>query len=338
MSLPQCQMAPFNLTLFPVCRDVISVYLTSERVRTCVFAKHNIEKTKTASVFMYECKALVCIFLAAHIFTISRGGNRAKESDAIRHSTNSDDIINTNSTTYALGPVKKKEDTRGKAPCGSLCVNISIKLQHVFPKRNHNEKTKRSYKQPKVSIQTYFRTFSTRSTHMTKTGKRGQSHKPEVQNRQNSGKHVNTTNHFGDTRNSSRAISRERRYAYEDNDEWQYDEKFDYDDDSEETKKWKKYAKNWDKIGLRLIYIGSTIIMITCCCFLCCRKCCLLVCSTCSHIVMTCVDRCRCRDPMYRKIKILSDRLGIQLDYDTYKAMKQGYTQDIAEQGFGISL
>lgn len=157
---------------------------------------------------------------------------------------------------------------------------------------------------------------------------------PSGGTRNNSG---GTRNSSGETRNNNSSVNvRKRRYAYDDNDEWQYDEKFDYDEDSEETKKWKKYAKNWDKIGLRLVYIGSTIIMFTCICCLCCRKCCRIVCSAVNHCVMSCVDRCLCRDPMYRKIKYLSDRLGIQLDYDTYKALKRGYTQDLAEAGFGI--
>ncbi|XP_069102778.1 uncharacterized protein [Argopecten irradians] len=253
------------------------------------------------------------------------------KSDVIHHYTKS--VVDTtpkSSSWKALSPTNysEKEKTTKILWCGACekqlkmnlprtyKIKISNKQTYFFSRRRRIKRTQRSNKPIIAGVKNT--TFPTNRVHEIKTDnsnrqslevnkKRNINRVWNMTNlsggtRNNSGGTRNnsggTRNNSGETRNNNSSVNvRKRRYAYDDNDEWQYDEKFDYDEDSEETKKWKKYAKNWDKIGLRLIYIGSTIIMVTCLCCLCCRKCCRIVCSAVNHCVMSCVDRCLCRDP-----------------------------------------
>ncbi|OWF39419.1 uncharacterized protein LOC110465069 [Mizuhopecten yessoensis] len=312
---------------------------------------------------MYELKALVWIVLTAYIVTAVTGDNRAEDTNVIRYVSKTDDVRTDQPTskplknTVIVGDNEARENTKyvslhvnksATKQTENYRTNFSVKAQLLFPKHKHgrnrtliNSRTLRS-----CCHRNALRTFITKSLHNSKPDEHEQNNDAETHQTRETSTNLNSrhlqlsdeTQTDNDVGSRSHGTGRRRRYAYEDNYDMQYDERFDYDDDPEETKKWKKYAKNWDKIGLRLIYMGSTAIMVTCFCCVCCRKCCQLACDSCCHCFYNCFDRIRCRDPMYRKIKNMCDRLDIKMDYATYKNLKQGYTQDLAEQGFQFNL
>ena len=132
-------------------------------------------------------------------------------------------------------------------------------------------------------------------------------------------------------------LKRRKRYQYDEDYDWE-NGGLDYEDHltpKKEETKFEKWAKNWQKNTLKFIFLFSFIMMILCCCCACCRK----VCgkfkgNICFHI-REWRDLCLCRDPTYRRMRHMADEYGFELDYSTYKKIKNNYEKGLENQGYG---
>ncbi|PVD24365.1 hypothetical protein C0Q70_14846 [Pomacea canaliculata] len=155
---------------------------------------------------------------------------------------------------------------------------------------------------------------------------------------------VNMTAQMTETALSHKAtnasVHRRRRNDYDDIYKWQ-EEEYE-EDDEEEMKEYlaevgeptflQRMAKNWQIVGLRLILLGSPLILfcaIFCCC---CRWACKIWCSTFQESCSPCcpqalkdVFKSFYTDPMYEKVRELGEAFGVEITFTTYEKIKENY-------------
>ncbi|XP_012942413.1 uncharacterized protein LOC106012835 [Aplysia californica] len=127
---------------------------------------------------------------------------------------------------------------------------------------------------------------------------------------------------------------RRRRYAYEDTHEWPADGSMDYDFEEEDEEKegnlWEEVARNWQVVGVRLIFVLCGVCMLFmllfCCCNVCCRVCChslrenCVPCGGALEYITSCYE-----DPNYKRAKNLAEMMGLKLDYATYMKIRDSH-------------
>ncbi|KAL5011083.1 hypothetical protein ScPMuIL_013388 [Solemya velum] len=120
-----------------------------------------------------------------------------------------------------------------------------------------------------------------------------------------------------------RRILRGKRQSGENVYEYDYDYDYDYDyNEEEEVSNLEKLALNWQKVGLKYIFLGSFILTLALCCACSCWKCCVFVCRPFYNCFRGCYDRLLCRDREYLRIRSFAAYMGLDLDYKTYKKVE----------------
>ncbi|KAL4217338.1 hypothetical protein ACF0H5_023789 [Mactra antiquata] len=127
---------------------------------------------------------------------------------------------------------------------------------------------------------------------------------------------------------------RRRRWDYDDTYDWENGWK-DYDALGEEKKEsaFEKFAKNWQKHALKVIFIFCVCATICICCIGCCKKCCGKIWATICWHCKDWRDLALNRDPTFRKARKFADDYGIELDYGQYKKIKKNYEDGFKRQG-----
>ncbi|XP_052814047.1 uncharacterized protein LOC128241109 [Mya arenaria] len=146
---------------------------------------------------------------------------------------------------------------------------------------------------------------------------------------------VNSGGDFSDSK-----LLRKLNWDFDPAYEWENGGK-DYTLPGEEPKKdtkLERVAKKWQKHAIKIIFVGSFVCMILCCCFACCKRffsrLCAIGCMWCRDMRDICLNR----DPTFQTARRLADDYGIKLDYEQYKKIKNSYEQSLQKQGYGSKI